>query len=303
MTAVRPARDAARTDPRVARTRGELAGALAELRGGRTLALVPTMGALHEGHRSLVRIAGELADVVAVSIFVNPLQFAPGDDYETYPRTWDADVEACREDGVALVFAPTPDVVYPEEAVVRVDPGDMGERLEGASRPGFFHGVLTVVAKLFNLVGPDVAIFGEKDAQQLALVRRMVRDLDMPVRVVGGPTVREADGLALSSRNRYLTGPQRRTALALSRGLHAGAARAAYGPPEVLRSADAVLREATRADPPLVGGYLALVEPETFTEVPADYRGAGILAVAGRVGTTRLIDTVSVTLDDRVGPR
>ena len=284
-------------EPRVARTREELARALSGLRelpGGRTLGLVPTMGALHEGHRSLVRIAHQVADVVVVSIFVNPLQFGPADDLDRYPRTWEADLRACRDDGVAVIFAPPPDVVYPEDPVVRIDPGPMGEVLEGASRPGFFHGVLTVVAKLFHLVGPDVAVFGEKDAQQLALVRRMVRDLDMPVRVVAGPTVREPDGLALSSRNRYLTAPERATALALSRALRAGAASAGGGPSATFAAARAVMSEATAARPPLAPDYLALVEPETFAEVAADHTGPAVLAAAAKVGTTRLIDNVPV---------
>lgn len=291
-----PMQPVARTAPRVARNRDELARLLREIRDGGTLGLVPTMGALHDGHRSLVRIAHQVADVVAVSIFVNPLQFAPGEDYQTYPRTWEADLEACREDGVALVFAPPPDVVYPEDPMVRVDPGPMGEALEGATRPGFFHGVLTVVAKLFHLVGPDVAVFGEKDAQQLALVRRMVADLDMPVRIMAGPTVREPDGLALSSRNRYLSPAERGTALALSRALRAGAAVEGSGASAVFGAARAVLTEATDARPPLRPDYLALVEPETFTEVSADHRGPAVLAVAGRVGATRLIDNVPLTL-------
>lgn len=278
----------------VARTRDELEGALKVGRApGRTLALVPTMGALHEGHLSLVRRARDLCDAVAVSIFVNPLQFGPGEDFERYPRSFEADLAACRAEGVALVFAPAPDVVYPESPTVRVDAGPMGEVLEGVSRPGHFTGVLTVVAKLFNLLRPDVAVFGEKDAQQLALIRRMVRDLDVPVRVLAGPTVRESDGLAVSSRNVYLSAEERRHALALSRALRAGAAAAGEGGPDaVRRTAHAVLA----AEPGIELDYLALVAPETFAEVPPDHRGPAVLAVAAEVGRTRLIDNVSVTV-------
>lgn len=288
------------TTPVVARSRGELARGLAQLRGARqpgdsrtcTVAFVPTMGALHEGHRALLRRARELADAVVVSIFVNPLQFGPGEDLDCYPRTFDADLAMCAAEGVTLVFAPSPDVVYPEEPVVTVAPGWMGEVLEGAHRPGHFAGVLTVVLKLLHLVHPDVAVFGEKDAQQLALVRRMVVDLDLPVHVVGVPTVREPDGLALSSRNRQLGDDQRRTALALSRGLRAGAAAAADGAPAIVAAARAVLD----AEPALRVDYCALVDPQTFVEVGDVFSGAALLVVAARVGATRLIDNMPVTV-------
>ncbi len=278
--------------PVIARTRGELATARAALG---TVALVPTMGALHEGHRSLMRRARDLADAVAVSIFVNPLQFGPGEDLDRYPRTLPADIGACADEGVDLIFAPTVDVMYPPSAAdrrVTVDSGEMGTIVEGACRPGHFNGVLTVVLKLFNLMRPDVAVFGEKDAQQLAMVRRMVADLDVPVRIVGCPTVREYDGLAVSSRNRYLSGPERRTAVSLSRALYAGAAAVTEGPAKVLRAARAVLDGAMAADPPLELDYLVLVDPETFHEVDDAHTGPAILAVAGRVGTTHLIDNV-----------
>jgi len=284
-----------RTRPVVARTRGELARALVALRARGSVALVPTMGALHDGHRALLRAGRTLADSVVVSIFVNPLQFGPGEDLASYPRTFDADLAACRDEGVALVFAPTAGVVYPRSPLVTVSAGPLGEVLEGASRPGHFDGVLTVVTKLFSLVGPDVAIFGEKDAQQLVLIRRMVSDLDLPVHVVGVPTVREPDGLARSSRNAYLTPAQRRPAAALSRALRAGVAAAGQGPEAVRRAAAAVLS----GEPGVVLDYLALVDPTDLQHVDAAYEGPALLAVAARVGTTWLIDNVSIPLAAR----
>ncbi|WP_434974919.1 pantoate--beta-alanine ligase [Streptosporangium saharense] len=257
---------------------------------GATLALVPTMGALHEGHRSLIRSAREQADHVAVSIFVNPLQFGPNEDFSRYPRTFDADLETCADEGVSIVFAPSADDMYAQDRQVSVSAGRMGTIVEGAFRPGHFDGVLTVVLKLFNLVQPDIAVFGRKDAQQLAMIRRMVADLDVPVSVVGAPTVREADGLALSSRNRYLSPHERHSALALSRALFAGAR--GRTPAEILGQARAVLD----AEPGVALDYLVLVDPATFTEAGDDHRGEAVLAVAARVGATRLIDNVAVTL-------
>jgi pantoate--beta-alanine ligase len=254
--------------------RADLVKARDSLGGGR-VALVPTMGALHEGHRSLIRLAREHADHVVVSVFVNPLQFGPDEDYSRYPRTLDADLAVCGEEGVR---------------VVGVSAGDMGAVVEGSFRPGHFDGMLTVVLKLFNLVQPDVAVFGQKDAQQLALIRRMVADLNVPVSIVAAPTVREPDGLALSSRNRYLSSAERGTALALSRALREGAG---YGTPkEIIGAARAVLDEAGRAEPPLVLDYLVLADPATFAEVGDDHQGEAVLAVAARVGSTRLIDNV-----------
>jgi pantoate--beta-alanine ligase len=280
--------------PVIAKTRAELASVRSGVTG--TLALVPTMGALHEGHRSLIRRAHQLADVVAVSIFVNPLQFGPGEDLDRYPRTFAEDIEACAAEGVDIVFAPTKDVMYPTEPVVTIDSGPMGRVVEGATRPGHFNGMLTVVMKLMNLVRPDVAVFGEKDAQQLAMIRRMVADLEVPVRIVGGPTVRELGGLALSSRNRYLSEAERKTALALSQALQAGEDAVGGGPAAVVAAAKAVLDEAAVADPPLKLDYLVLVDPSTFTEVEAGHTGDAVLAVAGRVGTTHLIDNVPLHL-------
>jgi pantoate--beta-alanine ligase len=254
------------------RTRDELAAARAPLPG--RVAVVMTMGALHEGHAELVRAARRSADHVLVTVFVNPLQFGAGEDLDRYPRTLDADLRLAAENGADVVFAPTPDVVYPDTPRVRVSAGPLGEVLEGASRPGHFDGVLTVVLKLLHLVRPDVALFGEKDAQQLACIRRMVRDLDVPVEVVGVPTVREPDGLALSSRNRYLSPADRTAALALSRALRTGDVAAG--------------RAVLDAEPGVDVDYLERVDADTFEPDP----DGGLLVVAARVGTTRLIDNV-----------
>ncbi|MEU1311837.1 pantoate--beta-alanine ligase [Streptomyces cinnamoneus] len=266
-------------------------------------AVVMTMGALHEGHATLVREARRLAGPdgqVVVTVFVNPLQFGPGEDLDRYPRTLDADVLLAEQAGADVVFAPAADEVYPGgEPQVRVTAGPMGERLEGASRPGHFDGVLTVVAKLLHLTGPDLALFGQKDAQQLALIRRMARDLNFPVEIVGVPTVREGDNLALSSRNRYLSDADRASALELSRALLTGAAALEAGPAAVRRSARVVLDAAAAMEPPVVLDYLALVDPADFTEVTDDHSGEAVLAVAARVGTTRLIDNVHLTFGER----
>jgi len=284
--------------------KAEFAAFRAGLSAGR-LVLVPTMGALHRGHRVLLRRAREIAGqhgTVVVSVFVNPLQFGPGEDFGSYPRTLDADLVICAEEGVAAVFAPSPGEMYPSPPLIRVDPGPVGQLLEGHSRPGFFIGVLTVVLKLFAVVRPDVAVFGQKDAQQLALVRQMATDLDLGIEVAGVPIVRDPDGLAVSSRNAYLSRAERSTALALPRGLAAGAEAAASGPAAVLAAARAVLDKAAAADPPLVLDYLELVDPVTFTGVGDGYEGQALLLVAARSGTTRLIDNAQVELcGDRGG--
>ncbi|WP_043615353.1 pantoate--beta-alanine ligase [Nonomuraea candida] len=272
----------------VARNREDLV----KVRHEGTVALVPTMGALHEGHRSLIRQARVRADQVVVSIFVNPLQFGPNEDFSRYPRTFEADLDVCRAEGVDVVFHPSAEDMYTPDRQVSVSAGEMGRVVEGAFRPGHFDGVLTVVLKLFNLVRPDLAVFGQKDAQQLALIRRMVADLDLPIEILGAPTVREPDGLALSSRNRYLSDDDRRVALALSRALRTGAAELA--PAEIRRAARAVL---DAAGPELTVDYLALVDPATFAEVSDDYVGLAVLAVAAKVGGTRLIDNVTLTLN------
>ncbi|MDQ2583366.1 pantoate--beta-alanine ligase [Saccharothrix yanglingensis] len=257
---------------------------------GRNVALVPTMGALHEGHRKLIREAHVMQNtVVVVSIFVNPTQFGPGEDYERYPRTLESDVDICREERVGLVFAPSADDVYLPGSSVTVHPGPLGDELEGASRPGHFAGVLTVVAKLFNIVQPTYAVFGEKDYQQLTLVHRMARDLNMPTHVVGVPTVREADGLALSSRNRYLSEEQRQAATALSAALVAGAHVSGRGADAVLKAA----RDTLDAVPGVDLDYLELRAPDLG---PAPENGDARLLVAARVGSTRLIDNIAVLL-------
>jgi pantoate--beta-alanine ligase len=275
------------------RSPAELATVTRALRGaGRKVALVPTMGALHEGHRELIRHARRLpgATVTAVSIFVNPLQFGAGEDLERYPRPLAADVAACREEGVELVFAPGVEDMYPPGSDTTIRPGPLGAELEGAVRPGHFAGVLTVVAKLFHIVAPDIAFFGEKDYQQLVLLRRMVRDLDFPVSVVGVPIVREPDGLALSSRNVYLSAADRPRAAVLNRALRAGAGVSARGPQAVLDAARAVLAE----EPEVAVDYLELRDPDLG---PDPQPGAAArLLVAARVGRTRLIDNVAVQL-------
>ena len=263
-------------------------------------AVVMTMGALHAGHLSLVRRAKQVADHVVVTIFVNPLQFGPAEDLERYPRDLDGDLSLLSGDGLLgpddVVFAPTPDVMYPDgDPVVRVSAGRIGEVLEGGFRPGHLDGVLTVVLKLMHLTRPGVALFGQKDAQQLAAVRRMVRDLDVPVSVVGVPIVRDGDGLALSSRNAYLAPDERRRALSLSRSLAAAAAAADEGgsPAAVREAALAVLTGPAGVD---AVDYAALVDPDSFEDVPPAATGTALLALAARVGATRLIDNAAVTL-------
>ncbi|MFE7457247.1 pantoate--beta-alanine ligase [Streptomyces sp. NPDC057554] len=333
-----------RPAPALLRTAAEL-DALPRPAGAERV-VVMTMGALHDGHATLVRAARQAAGPdgqVVVTVFVNPLQFGEAADLDRYPRTLDADLATAAEAGADAVFAPGVDEVYPGgEPQVRISAGPMGERLEGAHRPGHFDGMLTVVAKLLHLTRPDEALYGQKDAQQLALIRRMVRDLNFGVRITGVPTVRDADGLALSSRNRFLSADERHTALALSRALFAardrlaaqqalherakatapgsggdraaglnrlGEARAAAdaqavalarpnGAPAAVRAtARTILDEAAaRSRHPLVLDYLALVDPADFTEIPDDREsGDAILAVAARVGDTRLIDNIPLT--------
>lgn len=284
--------------PTLARTRDELAAALAAqdlapVRGNtHRRAVVMTMGALHAGHLSLVEQARTLADQVVVTIFVNPLQFAPTEDLARYPRDLDRDLELLTGPGLLgaddVVFTPDVDVMYPGgDPIVRVTAGAIGDLLEGAERPGHLDGVLTVVLKLLHLTQPDVAIFGEKDAQQLAAVRRMVRDLEVGVQVVGGALVRDDDGLALSSRNAYLSAEQRAQALALSAALRAGAAASDEGRDAVLDAARAALAPVDEI------GYVALVDPDTFTDATT---GPALLLLAARVGTTRLIDNTALVL-------
>jgi pantoate--beta-alanine ligase len=278
----------------VATTRAELAAARARLSG--PVVLVPTMGALHSGHRSLLQQASEIAGPsgsVVVSIFVNPRQFGPAEDLDRYPRTLDDDLALCAAEGVALVFAPPVTEVYPAEPMVTVDPGPVGRVLEGEFRPGFFGGVLTVVLKLFALTRPDVAVFGQKDAQQLTLVRQMSADFNLGIEVRPVPTFRDPDGLAASSRNRYLSASERAVALTLPAALSAGQDRAGDGPQAVLATARARLDAA-----PLTVDYLALVDARTFAPAGPDFTGTALLLVAAWVGSTRLIDNVIVAFGE-----
>ena len=262
---------------------------LADVRGawsaeGATVAVVMTMGALHAGHAELIRRARQRADRVVVTDFLNPLQFAPGEDLDKYPRTFAADLELCSSEGVDLLFAPGPEEVYPAgDPVVRVHAGSVGDLLEGRSRPGHFDGVLTVVAKLLHLTSPSLAYFGQKDAQQLWLIARMVRDLDFAVEVVEVPTVRDPEGLALSSRNTYLSPDDRAHALALHEALEKARTLAGASAAEVVGVARSHLESVgVKVD------YVELVDPSTFE--PQRLAGEGILLVAAFVGTTRLID-------------
>ncbi len=276
---------------RVARTRGELARALTALRGEGTIALVPTMGFLHEGHLRLVDRARELATHAVVSLFVNPLQFGPGEDLERYPRDEEGDLRNLEARGASLVFAPTVDEMYPAgEPRVTVDPGAMAERLCGAYRPGHFRGVLTVVARLFGLVRPDHAVFGAKDFQQAVLVRRMVQDLEMGVALETVETVRESDGLAMSSRNAYLSAAERRAAVGLIEGLRAAAEAFAAGE----RRADALVGQVQAAVAVRDGlelQYAEIVAADALDPVDPVPPGA-VAAVAAFAGRTRLIDNL-----------
>lgn len=258
---------------------------------GATVALVPTMGALHAGHLALIDAARARADAVVVSLFVNPRQFAPGEDLAAYPRPVAADAAAARERGVDLLFAPDAAEMYRADAVVTVTPGPLATRWEGAVRPGHFTGVLTVVAKLCNIVQPNVAVFGQKDAQQLVLIRAMVRDLDIPVTLVVVPTVRDADGLALSSRNVYLLPEERRDALLLSRALGAmdeAWRRRGIGDAAMLED---IGRAALRAGPRVLVDYLAIADGDRLEPVATVDAGA-VAVLAARVGRTRLIDNI-----------
>jgi pantoate--beta-alanine ligase len=255
------------------------------------VAYVPTMGALHEGHRSLIKLAKSFGDVVVVSIFVNPLQFGPGEDYARYPRPLEDDLQVCEVDGVDIVFVPSVSDLYPAGRQVTVHAGAQGSVLEGHSRPGHFNGVLTVVLKLFNIIRPQIAIFGEKDAQQLACVQRMVLDLNLALEIVGAPIVREPDGLALSSRNIFLTPSERAVARSLSAALEKAATQGSV--PSARAAAYEVLDRA-EAEPCFELDYATIVNPSTFAEVPDDHIGLATFVVAARVGGTRLIDNTTI---------
>jgi len=272
----------------VAETRADLPKARADLPG--RVAVVMTMGALHEGHVSLLQAAREDADHLIMTLFVNPLQFGPTEDFATYPRTRAEDLATAEQNDVDLVFAPSNEEMYPNgKPGITVDPGALGGVLEGASRPGFFHGVLTVVLKLLHLTRPHASFFGEKDYQQLTLIKIMVRDLDLDVDIVGVPTVREPDGLALSSRNRYLSAEQRIPALALSRALAAAAAVGGRGAAAARAAAEGVFS----ATPGAALDYLAVTDP--LLGPPPDHGPARML-IAAKVGTTRLIDNAPLAL-------
>ena len=307
--------------PQLTHTREELAAALSALEG--SVALVMTMGALHRCHLELVRQAHELADHVVVTIFVNPTQFAPGEDYDAYPRTLDADMEALSTVGADVVWAPSNDDAYPVPATTRIDAGPVAHILEGATRPTHFAGVALVVTKALNLIRPEVALFGQKDAQQLAVIRTFVRDLDIPVRIQGVEIVRDSDGVALSSRNQYLSDTEREHARALSRAIDEARAAAALGVPvsEVLRAAQQVLDAEEGVEP----DYVAIVDDDDFTllagsgsaadQVNTELRGASFerwaaqgtmrarILLAARVGATRLIDNADVMVSVSGGAR
>lgn len=275
---------------KVVRSRAELHGTLRAARvEGSRIGFVPTMGALHEGHLSLVEVAREVADVVVMSIFVNPLQFGPNEDLASYPRDEDRDLRLAEGAGVDLVFVPSVEEMFPDGRSTTVSVGDLGNILEGADRPGHFDGVATVVAKLFNLVSPDVAIFGQKDAQQVAVIKKMVKDLSYAMEIVVAPTVRESDGLALSSRNAYLSADDRPRASALHRALRAGSETIAE---EGFEAAEKNMWELLVAEG-LEPSYARVVDPKTFGP-PAEGSHV-LLVIAARLGNTRLIDNMLVT--------
>jgi len=283
---------------RVVRLVDELRAVLDEhRRNGLSVGLVPTMGALHAGHLSLVRRARHSSDVVVVSVFVNPRQFGEGEDFERYPRDTEGDLELLEGERADVAFLPSVDHMYPPGATVGVTAGSIGDRFEGADRPGHFDGVCTVVTKLFNIVEPDFAVFGQKDAQQVAVVKRLVNDLDFAIELDVAPIVREGDGLAMSSRNVYLTAEQRDQALALSRSLEVG--RDAFDQSDDLQIAEKTMLEHLRNAVGVDVAYAAAVDPDTF-EAPLP-GGAVLLIVAARVGQTRLIDNLLIVRTDGRG--
>lgn len=277
----------------IAKTIAEVRAAVAKLRGDKKcIGLVPTMGALHEGHLSLVRAARAHCSAVVVTIFVNPTQFGPKEDFAKYPRTFDEDCAMLEKEAVDVVFAPEAAEIYPPGASTVVEVAGISDRLDGVSRPGHFVGVATVVAKLFNIVQPDHAFFGQKDAAQVAVLRRMVRDLHFNLELIVCPIVREADGLAMSSRNRYLSVDERQQALVLRRALRRVEAEVAAGVVESQPLIDAGL--AVLADEPEIRvDYFSIVDPDTLEDVP-DVTAGALVAVAAAVGLTRLIDNVLI---------
>ena len=277
----------------IVRTIAETRAAVAALRAGsKTIGLVPTMGALHEGHLSLMRAARSQCDAVVASIFVNPTQFGPSEDFASYPRTFDADCDLLRAENVDLLFAPAVDEMYPPGATTIVEVEQISDRLDGHSRPGHFRGVATVVAKLFHIVAPDKAFFGQKDAAQVAILRRMVRDLNFNLEIVVCPTVREPDGLALSSRNRYLSPDDRHRALVLSRALRHIEQRIAAGVFDSASLIDTGL-EVLAEQPYARLDYLRIVHPDTLEDVSNVSKGA-LVAIAAWIGPARLIDNILI---------
>jgi len=262
-------------------------------RSGHTVGLVPTMGALHEGHFSLIRAARERCDRVAVTIFVNPTQFGPGEDYQTYPRTLESDLAACETEGVDLVFHPATETVYPEGAKTTVHVNGVTKGLCGPCRPGHFDGVATVCAKLFNILPADLAFFGEKDYQQMVMIRRMALDLNLPIEIVPCPTVREPDGLAMSSRNAYLSADERKQAASLSRGLFAAADRIAVGERRAAAIV-AIIRDQVLSAGPADIEYIEVVDPDTLESLKRIEQPVRI-CLAVRIGSCRLIDNIGVS--------
>ena len=276
----------------------EVRNAIAEARrNGARIGFVPTMGALHQGHLSLVDRARAESDIIVMSIFVNPLQFGPSEDFKRYPRPIEDDERLAAQSGVDVLFTPGAEDMYPDGRVITVTAGEHGKKWEGAVRPGHFDGVLTVVAKLFNIVQPDVSVFGRKDLQQAALVKSMVRDLDFPVRIVVAPTVREADGLALSSRNRYLSDAERLKALSLSQSLRAASASFDSGERDA-GELETAGHEVIDAVPDVKLDYLAVVNAQTMVQETRAQRGSAVI-IAARVGNTRLIDNLILGENDQ----
>lgn len=284
---------------RIVRTRAEVGQAVADSRGaGRTVGLVPTMGSFHEGHLELMQLCVRRAGFTVVSLFVNPIQFAPGEDLERYPRDEQRDSELAEAEGVDLLFAPPVEEMYPEQSTTFVEETALSHGLCGRSRPGHFRGVTTVVAKLFNIVTPDLAVFGRKDLQQLMVIRRMVRDLDFGVEIIEGPLVREDDGLAMSSRNAYLNPDERRRAPALYATLSETAGRIAGGGAEL----EDILEDARGAVESRTGGRLEYLEPlDSRLDTPQSGRDCLWLAAALHIGDTRLIDNVVVPWEETDG--
>jgi pantoate--beta-alanine ligase len=262
------------------------------LEGKKNVGLVPTMGALHAGHEKLLQTARPQCDVLAVSLFVNPLQFGPKEDYGRYPRTWEQDLEMCGRNGVDVIFAPSVEEMYPMPQLTSVDVARLTDRLCGEFRPGHFRGVATVVLKLLNIIQPKLAFFGEKDMQQLTVIRRMVADLNVPVTIVGVPTVREPDGLALSSRNKYLNAEERLAAPALYRALTEAANRIRAGESDMKRVRDTAL-EILKSSSLIRVEYFEVVDPDELQPIDV-IRGSVRIAAAIWIGKTRLIDNVSV---------